>query len=68
VAKAVAVGAIGGGPGSARVFAVGFGCFEPWRIVRTPGAGSSGTRACCRPTTRCWWCLTRSPVLQDLRR
>jgi len=68
VAKAVAVGATGGAPGSARVFAVGFGCFAPWRIARTPGAGSSGTRACCHLTTRCWCCWTRLPVHRDLRR
>jgi len=53
VAGAVAVGATGGGLGSALVFAVGFGCFEPWQIARTPGAGSSGMRACCHPTIRC---------------
>jgi len=55
VAKAVAVGATGGGPGSARVFVVGFGYFEPWQIARMPGASSSGMQACCRLTTRCWW-------------
>lgn len=68
VVTTVVVEATGGGPDSARVFAVGFGCSAPWRIARTPGANLSGMRACCRPTIRCRWRWTHLPARRDLRR